>query len=88
MTNYVVALITPVMIAQSSYGAYFLFAACTFVCTVVSLIWMRETRGHTLEAIEQRYSESRSTSSGLRMPKAFGLKRVNRATANIVQVAE
>ncbi|KAF9881603.1 MFS sugar transporter [Colletotrichum karsti] len=55
--NYVVALITPVLISKSSFGAYFLFAGCSLFTTIVAGFIMVETRGHSLEAIETRYEE-------------------------------
>ncbi|CCF47413.1 hypothetical protein CH063_15817 [Colletotrichum higginsianum] len=62
--NYVVALITPVLLSKSTFGAYFLFAGCSLVCTVVVAATMVETRGHSLEAIEKRYSEKKAKATG------------------------
>ncbi|KAK1593905.1 hexose transporter [Colletotrichum navitas] len=64
LSNYVVALITPVLLSKSTFGAYFLFAGCSLVCTVVVAVVMVETRGHSLEAIEKRYSERKATATG------------------------
>ncbi|KAF4816062.1 putative metabolite transport protein YwtG [Colletotrichum siamense] len=61
--NYVVALITPVLLSVSSFGAYFLFAGCSLFCTVVVAFYMVETRGHSLEAIEKRYTEKKVTTA-------------------------
>lgn len=52
------ALTTPVLIANSAFGAYFLFAGCSLLCTLACAVFMFETRGHTLEDIEQRQQES------------------------------
>ncbi|KAJ0164594.1 High-affinity glucose transporter [Colletotrichum tanaceti] len=62
--NYVVALVTPVLLSKSTFGAYFLFAGCSLVCTVVVAATMVETRGHSLEAIEKRYSEKKAKATG------------------------
>ena len=59
--NYIVALTTPVFLASSSFGAYYFFTFSTLLCTVMCAIFMIETKGHSLEFIEQRYSEKYST---------------------------
>ncbi|KAI5863325.1 sugar transport protein [Durotheca rogersii] len=53
VSNYLVALITPLLISQSSFGAYFLFVSCTALCTVSIIVFMPETKGHSLETIER-----------------------------------
>lgn len=58
--NYTVALITPIMISTTSFGAYFLFAGCTLLCTIVIFLFMFETRGHSLEHIEKRYAQRKA----------------------------
>lgn len=58
ISNYIVALVTPILLSKSSYGAYFLYAAFTLVGTIVVAIYMTETQGHSLEDIEKRYNES------------------------------
>ncbi|KAM5344204.1 hypothetical protein ACJ41O_012741 [Fusarium nematophilum] len=57
MANYIVALITPVLISKSTFGAYYLFAFCSLFCTVMVCIFMFETKGYSLEEIEKRYAE-------------------------------
>lgn len=57
MTNYLVALVTPILLAKSTFAAYFLFAGCSFVLTVMVCLFMFETKGHSLEEIEKRYEE-------------------------------
>ncbi|CAH0033958.1 unnamed protein product [Clonostachys rhizophaga] len=59
ISNYIVALVTPILLSKSSYGAYFLYAAFTLAGTIVIAIGMTETQGHSLEDIEKRYNESR-----------------------------
>ncbi|VUC32462.1 unnamed protein product [Clonostachys rosea] len=59
ISNYVVALVTPILLSKSSYGAYFLYAAFTLAGTIVIVMYMTETKGHSLEDIEKRYNESR-----------------------------
>ena len=72
------ALTTPVLIATSTFGAYYFFAFSTLFCTIVIALFMSETRGHSLEAIEQRYLESSATSTGRRWAMdGFKLRRIH-----------
>ena len=52
LTNFLVALVTPTLLAQTTYGAYFLFGACTLVTAVVCMVLMPETRGKSLDEID------------------------------------
>ncbi|KAI3340658.1 sugar transport protein [Ustulina deusta] len=61
VANFLVALTTPIFIATSTFGAYYFFAFATLLCTVVSAIYMFETKGRTLESIEKRYSEKQAS---------------------------
>ncbi|MCJ1469428.1 hypothetical protein MMC07_008061 [Pseudocyphellaria aurata] len=53
ITNFFVAFITPVLLARSSSGIYFLFGGATILTVAVSAVWMPETRGRDLEAIAE-----------------------------------
>ncbi|KAI0593132.1 sugar transport protein [Biscogniauxia sp. FL1348] len=64
LANFVVALTTPVFIATSSFGAYYFFAFCTMFCTLMSALFMFETKGRTLESIEKKYSEKQARGKG------------------------
>ncbi|KAB5551361.1 sugar transport protein [Coniochaeta sp. 2T2.1] len=74
--NFIVALTTPALIASSSFGAYYFFAACTLFCTVFIALFMQETRGRSLEAIEQGFLESSGRSTGRWNVEGFRLRRV------------
>lgn len=74
------ALTTPVMIDKSSFAAYYFFAGSTFLCTVVCALYMSETKGHTLEVIEQRYLDEKANSTGRWTFEGFKLKTVTRVT--------
>ncbi|KAM0278047.1 hypothetical protein ACHAQH_005416 [Verticillium albo-atrum] len=78
LANYVVALITPVLLAKSSFGAYYLFAFASLFCTVVVAFLMVETRGHSLEEVEQRYLERKSRTSGV-ASSGLRLRRIRTA---------
>ncbi|KAH6643363.1 general substrate transporter [Truncatella angustata] len=58
LTNFLVALVTPTLLANTSYGAYFLFGACTLLTVVVCWVFMPETRGRKLDEIEQAFQAS------------------------------
>ncbi|KAH8687326.1 putative MFS sugar transporter [Tricladium varicosporioides] len=58
ITNFLVALTTPVLLAKSSYAAYFLWGGCTIVTAGVCWIWMPETRGRSLEEIEEAFKKT------------------------------
>ncbi|GKZ20106.1 hypothetical protein AbraIFM66951_008174 [Aspergillus brasiliensis] len=53
VSNFFVALITPVLLARSSCAAYFLFGGCTALTVVVCGFWMPETKGRSLEEVER-----------------------------------
>ncbi len=55
--NYIVALTTPIFLATSTFGAYYFFTFSTLFCTVMCAFCMIETKGHSLEFIEQKFSE-------------------------------
>ncbi|TIA43723.1 general substrate transporter [Aureobasidium pullulans] len=54
-TNWIVAIITPVLLANSSFGAYFLFGGICFVSVLVLMVSMPETKGLSLEAIQEAF---------------------------------
>ncbi|KAK5113467.1 hypothetical protein LTR85_010895 [Meristemomyces frigidus] len=56
-TNGLVALITPIFLANSAYGAYFLFGGLSFSTLVVLTLYMPETRGEPLESIQDVFSK-------------------------------
>ena len=58
------ALSTPVFLASSSFGAYYFFAFCSLFCTLMCAVFMFETKGHSLEFIEQKYSERQQRGVG------------------------
>ncbi|EFQ27409.1 hypothetical protein CGRA01v4_04488 [Colletotrichum graminicola] len=53
--NWLVALITPILLSESAYGAYFLFGALTIFTVVVLTVFMPETRGRSLENIQSEF---------------------------------
>lgn len=59
LTNFLVALVTPQLLAQSTYGAYFLFGSCTLATALVCWAFMPETRGRSLDDIEEAFHGSK-----------------------------
>ena len=57
IANFLVALATPILLAKSSYGAYFLFGGCSLLTAGVCAVFMPETRGKSLDEIEEVFRE-------------------------------
>ena len=57
ITNFVVALTTPVLLSRSDSGAYFLWAGCLLLTAVVCAIFMPETKGRSLDEIEMAFRD-------------------------------
>lgn len=78
------ALTTPVFIDRTTFGAYYFFAGSTFFCTVVCALFMFETKGHSLEVIEQQYLDGKARTTGtwamekLKMRPTARVKAVSR----------
>ncbi|TEA16579.1 Sugar transport protein MST8 [Colletotrichum sidae] len=53
--NWLVAMITPILLDKSAYGAYFLFGGLALGTTVVLAAYMPETRGRSLENIQEAF---------------------------------
>lgn len=72
VANYLVALATPILLARSSFAAYFLFGGCALLTAMVCAALMPETKGKSLDEIEDvfrfRSSRSRSLRRAIRKP--------------------
>ncbi|RYP48868.1 hypothetical protein DL769_011153 [Monosporascus sp. CRB-8-3] len=55
LSNFLVALIVPIMLAKTVYGAYFLFGGCLAMTAAVCWLFMPETRGRSLDEIEESF---------------------------------
>ena len=49
------AIITPILLDKSAYGAYFLFGGLAILNTIVFAAYMPETRGRSLEDIQDSF---------------------------------
>jgi MFS family permease len=54
-TNFLVAILTPILLDKSAYGAYFLFGFLALGTVMVLAAYMPETRGRSLEDIQQAF---------------------------------
>ncbi|TEY74370.1 hypothetical protein BOTCAL_0073g00090 [Botryotinia calthae] len=61
--NWLVAFLTPIFLAHSSYGAYFLFGGFSLLAIFVMAIWIPETRLRSLEDIQAGFQRL-TTKSG------------------------
>jgi sugar porter (SP) family MFS transporter len=60
IANWLVAFTTPIMLARSSFAAYFFFGGATFITFVVCLVAMPETKGKSLESIDMAFKDKSS----------------------------
>ncbi|THH30584.1 hypothetical protein EUX98_g3608 [Antrodiella citrinella] len=58
LINWIIAFSTPLFLAHSSSGPYFLFGACTLLTTFVCLAFQPETRGASLEEVDKAFEVS------------------------------
>ncbi|KAI4217059.1 MAG: hypothetical protein LQ351_000367 [Letrouitia transgressa] len=56
--NWIVALITPILLARSSCGAYFLFGSLTLFTGLVCLVYMPESRGRSIDTVHRSFEQS------------------------------
>ncbi|KAL8957083.1 MAG: hypothetical protein Q9193_005551 [Seirophora villosa] len=56
--NFIVALITPIFLAYSSFGVYYLFGFSVVFTGLVCLVYMPESRGKSLQTIHREFDQS------------------------------
>ncbi|KAK8123992.1 general substrate transporter [Apiospora kogelbergensis] len=61
-TNWVVAMLTPILLDKSAYGAYFLFGGLALGTVLVLAAYMPETRGRSLESIQEAFNSHAGSS--------------------------
>lgn len=74
-TNFLVALVTPILLAASAYGAYFLFGGLVLGSVIVYALYMPETRGRSLESIQGEFRRPSALSQISSLLQPFGLRR-------------
>jgi len=60
LANWIIAFTTPIFLSKSSSGVYFFFGSCSLLCLAVCFVAMPETKGRSLETIEQSFKQSSS----------------------------
>lgn len=73
-TNWIVTLITPILLDASAYGAYFLFGGIALFNVIFLMYAMPETRGRSLENIQTDFRRP-GFSNVASMLRPFGLRR-------------
>lgn len=63
--NFFVALVTPVLLSKSNFGAYFLFGGCSIIGAAVAAIYMIETKGRSFNEIEEAFQRGTGGKSGI-----------------------
>ncbi|KAI4228167.1 MAG: hypothetical protein L6R36_001820 [Xanthoria steineri] len=58
VSNFLVALVTPIFLDYSSFGAYYLFGVSIVLTGLVCLMYMPESRGKSLQTIHREFDES------------------------------
>ncbi|KAI9788308.1 MAG: hypothetical protein M1816_006994 [Peltula sp. TS41687] len=81
VANFLVALTTPILLERSSFGAYFLFGGCTLLTAILCAMFMPETKGKSLDEIEDAF---RGRSSGSRSLATAIRKVLGRTSAALV----
>ncbi|THX96328.1 general substrate transporter [Aureobasidium pullulans] len=91
VVNFVVAFTTPVFLEQSSSGIYFMFGAASLLTVVVCAGGMPETKGKTLEEIDEAFERGESgqqTSVRSRVVKVVRRLQSGKLNRGRVQVEE
>lgn len=57
ITNWLVAILTPILLDKSAFGAYFLFGGFALGTVAVLAAYMPETRGRSLEEIQDAFHQ-------------------------------
>ena len=81
LANFLVALTTPILLARSSFGAYFLFGGCTLLTAAVCFFAMPETKGRSLDEIEEAFRKAGRGKGGWRRVVAGAVGRRTVVTA-------
>ncbi|KAJ7688666.1 general substrate transporter [Mycena rosella] len=69
--NWVIAFSTPLFLTRSSSGPYFMFGVCSLLTVLVCLVFQPETKGLSLDALDQGFQETKLQSA---VKRYFGSK--------------
>jgi sugar porter (SP) family MFS transporter len=59
VSNWIIAFTTPILLAKSTYGVYFLWGGSLVFTVIICIFFMPETRGRSLEDIEDSFRTRR-----------------------------
>ncbi|KAJ7937024.1 general substrate transporter [Mycena leptocephala] len=71
--NWVIAFSTPLFLTRSSSGPYFLFGGCALLTVVVCAVFQPETKGLSLDALDEGFEETK-LQSAVKRYMSFGSK--------------
>lgn len=71
VVNWIIAFSTPLFLTRSNSGPYFMFGACSLLTVVVCVVFQPETKGLSLEALDQGFEETKLQSA---VKRYFGSK--------------
>ncbi|KAJ6560253.1 general substrate transporter [Mycena capillaripes] len=69
--NWIIAFSTPLFLTRSSSGPYFMFGGCALLTVLVCVVWQPETKGLSLDALDQEFQETKLQSA---VKRYFGSK--------------
>jgi hypothetical protein len=84
VVNWIVAFTTPIFLAHSSYGVYFLFSGACLFTSAVCVVFMPETRGKTLEDIDASFRRDHSAVVDAHKQDSYGLLDTESRKAGVV----
>ncbi|KAJ7091942.1 general substrate transporter [Mycena belliarum] len=83
VVNWIIAFSTPAFLARSSSGPYFLFGACSLVTVVVCVVFQPETKGLSLDTLDQDFADTKLQSA---VKRYFGSKSGHSTGIELVNV--
>ena len=86
-TNFLVAITTPIFLANSTFGAYFLFGSICLASVIVLAATMPETRGQSLEAIQEAFQNPLNPGQRMTTQLRRWLRMQNRPTSTSSQIS-
>ncbi|KAJ7098624.1 general substrate transporter [Mycena belliarum] len=84
VVNWVIAFSTPAFLARSSSGPYFLFGACSLLTVVVCVVFQPETKGLSLDTLDQDLADTKIQSA---VKRYFGSKSGHSSGIELVGTA-
>ncbi|KAJ7506621.1 general substrate transporter [Mycena galericulata] len=82
--NWVIAFSTPLFLARSSSGPYFMFGGCALLTVVICTVFQPETKGLTLEALDRGFEETKLQTA---VKRYFGSKSGQSTSIELVNTA-